>query len=166
MPEHSSLFYIDRKRWGNTMKKYFFESIHEAVLYLIFLSLIPLVSIFAQYMVKDKTMYVSFLVAGFAMTYDYFVLFGRKICKRLWWEALISTICLLLTTSLGIVNLILLLTSQEEHVYGWKDLLFIALLFIVLAINVFEFVLLLKKDYAKKYDESEETRLVAGAQKV
>ena len=113
------------------MRKYFFENIFEAVLYLIFISLIPLISVFAQFIIGDKTMYVSYFVAGFAMTYDYFVLFGKSICKRLWWEALIATICLIFTSCIGVTMLTYIWPNANKIAYTYRDLCFVGILAIV-----------------------------------
>lgn len=147
------------------MRKYFFEDTVEAILYLIFLSLLPMASIGTQYILQDRTMYVSILVAAFAMTYDYIVLLKRKTVKRLFWEAIIATICVIATMCIAIVNLLLLLAKDGNITYTIKDMLFSGALVIMVLVNVYEFVLFLKSEYQKKFVESDDN-VVLGAKRV
>lgn len=148
-------------------KNNFFSDSNNAVLYLMFISLIPLISIFAQYAISDRTMYVSSLVAGFSMTYDYFILFKENTCKRLWFEALISSICLIFTTGIGIFKLISLLTGRLILPYTSCDLIIVFILAIIFLINIVEFVLILKDEYKKKYSEKAgNSNLINGSLKV
>lgn len=153
------------------MRKNFFENTKDAVYYLIFLSLVPVFSILAQFLMSDTTMYVSILVAGFSMTYDYFVLIDKKtICTRLWIESLVSTVCLIITTVCSIWRLIIILYEQAETVvYLPFDFGIIMVLVVVVLINILELIICLKREFAKRnlYSrDTNEARLINGAQKI
>lgn len=151
------------------MKKYFFSNVLETIIYFIFLCLIPLLSIIAQYCVSDKTLYVSFIVTGFAITYDYLMLFKGKPCKRLWIEAIFSAVCLVLCSGFGVIQLIFILLENKKLPYTIFDILIIVIsLGIMFVINSIEMVLFFKYDYKKRFFDLEDTNeayLMKGAKK-
>lgn len=141
------------------MKKYFFNSIIESILYLIFLSIIPLVSIIIQFISSDKTLYVSIFVSAFSMSYDYIALLSRKICKRLWYESIVSIICLVLASVLSIIRLLVLIINNTACTsYKW-DIILIFILAIIMFINVIEFSILVKYDHKKRYSSESDVNL-------
>lgn len=134
------------------MKKYFFDNTFEAVVYLIFISLVPMSSIIMQYILNDRTMYVSCLVAGFAMTYDYIILFKKNIEKRLWIEAIAASIILIVSVIFSVVRLIYnLMSSVEALSYSSLDLIIVLVLAGMLLINIIEIIFYAKHDYKKRY---------------
>lgn len=148
------------------MRKYFFDNQLEAVIYFIFLSLIPVISVYTQYIVGDKTMYLSFIVSGFSMTYDYLIISKNSICKRLWWESLVAILVLIATTGYGILGLINILNTDNFSKYEIKDLLIISILSIVLLVNALEVLLLIISDYKKRYSKCTNGQLLKAAQQV
>lgn len=153
------------------MKKYFFDGygIFEALMYIVFIVIVPYVSIILQFYSNDKTMYLSYFVAGFAMTYDYLVLFNRNVGKCLWWEFIAAVVCFISVIVASVVKLSNILatssTPANAVTYGFNDFLVVSLLCIMVIVNVLEFCRSAKHDYNTRFPKHPST-LTYGAQNI
>lgn len=156
----------------NRMKDYFFDDIFSAVLYIVFNVVVPIVAIFLQFFSNDSTMYLSYFVTGFAMTFDYLALFRQKTSKRLWVEALVSSGCFATVLIIGFtkMNLVFSCLSSQQNIlkYGFGDFLAVSVLAIMVVINVYEFGGLVKHETNLRYPKNTggNQALVEGAKNV
>ena len=132
---------------------FFYTSFLSALVYLVFIVAIPVVAVFLQFHYNDKTMFLSFFTAGFALTYDYIaLLWQKKIVKRLWVEAILSCVTLLATSVIGFFKVVMVLGLAGQAVtYDWKDLLLSLFLAVPVVINCIEFTAYLVDDYHMRY---------------
>lgn len=154
------------------MKDYFFEDIFSALLYIVFNVAFPIVAIFLQFFSNDSTMYLSYFVTGFSMTFDYLSLFKQKTSKRLWVEALVSSCCFATVLIVGFTKMSLVfssLSSQQGVLkYGFGDFLAVSVLAVMVVINVYEFGGLVKHETNLRYPKSTGSgqALVEGAKNI
>ena len=151
------------------MRNYFFDDIFEALMYIVFIVIVQFVSIILQFCSNDKTMYLSYLVAGFAMTYDYLVLFKRTVGKCLWWEAVAALVCFIAVIVAAVVKMTRILDATSDPTstvtYGFDDFLLVSLLCTMVIINVSELSRIIKHDFNTRFPKSPST-LTHGAQNI
>lgn len=154
------------------MKDYFFDDIFSAILYIVFNIVFPLIAIFLQFFSNDSTMYLSYFVTGFSMTFDYLSLFRQKTSKRLWIEALASSACFATVLIVGFtkMNIVFTSLSAQQGVlnYGFWDFLAVSVLAVMVVINIYEFGGLVKHEANLRYpkNSSSDQTLVAGAKNI
>lgn len=106
------------------------------------------------------------------MTFDYLSLFKQKTSKRLWKEALASSVCFATVLIVGFtkMNLVFSSLSAQQGVldYGFWDFLAVSVLAIMVVINVYEFGGLVKHETNLRYPKSasSDQTLVAGAKNI
>lgn len=135
----------------------FFEDIFSAIFYLIFIVAAPIISVVLQFSFDDKTLYLSYLIAGFSLTYDYICLLSAKtINKRLWIEAWIAVTCVIAIAIIAIVRLSLIVPKIGQSItYETTDFYFILVLGIMVFINIFELGQFARYEYRKRYPKTE-----------
>ena len=152
------------------MRKYFFNEVVSASVYLIFIAAIPFLSVIGQFLFNDRTMYLSYLVAGISMVYDHIVLFKEPINKRLWSEAIISILFIAFICVISCYKIMLILTDPTASIvpYGLWDGFFICFLGIILIINLVEFILCVSHDFKTRFNTNtpQDNNLLVGASKV
>lgn len=152
------------------MRKYFFNEVITASIYLIFIAAVPFISVISQFFFDDRTMYLSYLVAGISMVYDHVVLFGESINKRLWIEGFISVIFTICIFVVACYKIIQILTNPNANIvpYGFWDGLFICFLGIIVMINLVEFILCVRHDFKTRFNTNtpQDNNLLLGARKV
>lgn len=154
------------------MKDYFFDDIYLALLYIVFIVVVPIIAIFFQFSSNDSTMYLSYFVAGFALTFDYLSLLKKNTSKRLWIEGLASAGCFAVVLIVGFIkmNLVFSSLSTQQGVleYGFWDFLAVSVLTVMVVINFYEFGGLVKHETNLRYPKSATSNqaLVQGAKNI
>lgn len=139
-------------------KSCFFEGIFSALIYMVFIVVIPVASVYLQLYYNDKTLYLTLFTTGFAVTYDYISLFERKICKRLWIEAVISIVCVVATSSIGVIHLLSLVkVIGQAVIYTKKDIFCSLILAVPVCINFIEFAKFIVEDFSKRFASRQES---------
>lgn len=138
------------------MRHYFFEELFQALIYIMFIVCVPAVSLVLQLTSNSSALYLSFLVAGFAMTYDYLSLFHQSVGKRLWREALCAAICSCVMVILSFIRLSITFETNlniNSPQYGIIDYAMFIPMITMLGINVLEFFYFCKKQYASNFNQ-------------
>lgn len=153
------------------MRKYFFNETITATIYLLFIAAFPFLSVIVQFCFDDRTMYLSYLVAGIAMVYDHAILLKEKVGKRLWFEAIISIVSAIIIAVIAVVKIMQILSNLPNAdivPYGGWDVIFICFLGIIVGINLIEFILYIRHDYKLRFSTNtpQNSNLLIGASKI
>ena len=150
------------------MRKYFFTDTIIAAIYLLFIAAVPFLSVIVQFFLNDRTMYLSYLVAGIAMVYDHAIQLNERVDKRLWYEAIISIAFAIVIALIACIKIMQILSNFSVVPYGWWDVLFIGFLGIIVGINLVEFILHIRHDYKLRFSTGSpgNSNLLNGASKI
>lgn len=154
------------------MKSYFFDDALSAIAYIILIVALPVMALIAQLCFNDRTMYLSYLIAGVSLTYDHIIIVkNKKICKRLWIEFITSLSCLFavaIIASWKIVTLLFRGENTQVVPYGIRDVFFVLILGIVIVIDIIEFCGLIRFDYKQRFPNGNDNglNLIEGAKNI
>ena len=140
-----------------------------AIMYIVFIAIVPIISVGCQFATNDSLMYLSYLVAGCALTYDYVILFRASVCKRLWIEAAIAAVCFVVVLGIAVFKLTSVLTFMSEQGklnYNILDLCLVSVVCIMPMIDCIELGYLLKHDYMLRYGSGKGENLIEGAKNI
>lgn len=157
--------------------KNFFHNTTESILFMTFIFVIPVASVFGQFTINDKTLYLTIFITIFGLVYNFIsILSSKKIITRILWEGIILFAYMPIAAFICLYKTVMVISvSKEKVVYDVTDCLFVCFLVsIPLCIYIIETTLIFKKTFIekrwkkrdKKMQGGETSNLVKGSSKV